>query len=77
MAALVCSVAEELKDSKVVERSTCRRGPHGVDFMHVSRTFNEWFNVELWPFPAHGSRAGIGAACLVGLKSNGGRALIC
>ena len=77
MAALAGSVVEELKDSKVVERSTCRRGPHGVDFVHVSRTFNEWFNVELWPLPAHGSRVGMRSACLVDLKLNGGRARIC
>ena len=77
MAALVGSVVEELKDSKVVERSTCRCGPHGVDFVHVSRAFNEWFNVELWPLPAHGSRAGMRAAWLAGLKSNGSHARIC
>ena len=52
MAALVSSVAEELTNSNVMEWSTCRRGPLGVDFVHVARTFNEWFNVELWPCPA-------------------------
>ena len=62
MAPLVGSVAEELKESMLIERSTCRCGPLGVDFVHVARTFNEWFNVELWPLPAHGSRVGIRAA---------------
>ena len=71
---LVGSVAEELKDCKVVERSTCRRGPAGVDFVHVTRTFNEWFSVELWLLPAHGSRAGMRAACVVDLKLVGGSA---
>ena len=72
--ALVSSVAEELTNSNFMEWSTRVVGPHGVDFVHVSRTFNEWFNVELWPLPAHGSRAGMWAACLVDLKWNGGRA---
>ena len=62
MGPLVGSVAEGLIDSMVVERSTCRCGPLGVDFVHVARTFNEWFNVELWPLPAHGSRVGMLAA---------------
>ena len=77
MAALVGSVVEELKDSKVVERSTCHCGPHGVDFVHVSRTFNEWFNVELWLLTAHSSCVSMRAACPVDLKLNGGRARIC
>ena len=77
MAALVGSMAKELTISNVMEWSTCRCGPLGVDFVHVARTFNECFNVELWPLPAHGSRAGMRAACIVGLKSNGGRARIC
>ena len=70
-------MAEELKDSILMKWSTRVVGPHGVDFVHVSRTFNEWFNVELWPLPAHGSRAGMRAACRVDLKLNGGRARIC
>ena len=74
MATLVGSVAEELTNSNFMEWSTRVVGPHGVDFVHVSRTFNKWFNVELWPLPAHGSRAGMRAACLVDLKWNGGRA---
>ena len=74
MGPLMSSVAEELKDSKVMERSTCRCGPLGVDFVHVARAFNEWFNVDFWLLTAHGSRAGMRAACLVDLKLNGGRA---
>ena len=77
IAPLVGSVAEELKDSILIKWSTRVVGPHGVDFVHVSRTFNEWFNVELCPLPAHDSRSGIRAACPVDLKLNGGRARIC
>ena len=65
MAALVSSEAEELTNSNFMEWSTRVVGPHGVDFVHVSRTFNEWFNVELWPLPAHSSRAGIDRTTLV------------
>ena len=67
------SVAKELKDSKFIECSTRRCGPLGVDFVHVARTFNEWFNVELWLLPAHGSRVGMRAACPVDLKLIGER----
>ena len=74
MVPLVGSVAEELEDSMLIERSTCRCGPLSVDLWLVRRTFNEWFNVELWPLPAHSSRAGMRAACVVDLKWNGGRA---
>ena len=77
LGALTSSVAEELKYSKFVERPMCRCGPLGVDLWLVGRTFNEWFNVELCPLPAHDSRAGMRAACLVDLKLNGGRARIC
>ena len=71
---LMGSAAEKLSDSMRAMRFAHRGWLLGVDFVHVSRTFNERFNVELWPLPAHGSRTGIRAACLVGLKSNGGRA---
>ena len=74
MATLVGPVAEKLKDSMLTKLSTRVVGPHGVDFVHVARTFNEWFNVELWPLPAHGSRHSMRAACLVDLKLNGGHA---
>ena len=67
-------MAEKLTDSILTKWSTRVVGPHGVDFVHVSRTFNEWFNVELWPLPAHGSRVGMRTACLVDLKLNGGHA---
>ena len=77
MAALVSSVAEELTNSNVMEWSTCCRGPLGVDFVHVARTFNECFNVELWLLTAHSSRVSMLAACPVDLKLNGGRARIC
>ena len=74
MATLVGPVAEKLKDPMLTKLSTRVVGPQGVDFVHVARTFNEWFNVELWPLPAHGSRAGTRAACVVDLKLVGGRA---
>ena len=76
MAALVSSVAEELTNSNIMEWSTCRRGPLGVDFVHVARTFNEWLNVELWLFPAHDSRVSMRAACPVDLKLSGEHASI-
>ena len=53
IAPLVGSVAERLKGSILMKWSTRVVGPHSVDFVHVSRMFNEWFNVELWPLPAH------------------------
>ena len=74
MATLMGSVAEELTNSNVMEWSTCRCRPLGVDFVHVARTFNEWFNVDLWLLPAHGSRIGSRAACPVHLKLIDGRA---
>ena len=77
MTALAGSVAEELTNSNVIEWSTCRCGSLSVDFVHVARTFNEWFNVDLWLLTAHGSRVGMRAACLVDLKLNGGRVRIC
>ena len=74
MTTLVGFVAEELTNSNLVEWSTRVVGPHGVDFVHVATTFNEWFNVELWLLPAQGSRVGILTACPVDLKLIGGRA---
>ena len=74
MAPLVGSVAEELEDSMLIERSTCRCGPLSVDLWLVRRTFNEWFNVELWLLPAQGSRVGMRNAYPVDLKLIGGRA---
>ena len=46
MAPLVGSVTEELKDSMLMERSTCRRGPFGVDLWHIRSTLNACFNVD-------------------------------
>ena len=40
MAALVSSVAEELTNSNIMEWSTCRRGPLGVDLWLVRSTLN-------------------------------------
>ena len=59
---LLGSVAEELKDSMLVEWFTRRCGPLGVDLRLVWTTFNEWFNVELWLLPAYGSRVSMRAA---------------
>ena len=54
---------------RAVERRfyACLKDDHGVV---------QAFNVVLWLLPARGSRAGMRAACLVGLKSIGGRARI-
>ena len=52
MAALVGSVVEELTDSIVMKRSTCRRGPLGAYRRLVRTALNAWLNVEIWPFPA-------------------------
>ena len=67
-------MAEKLTDSILTKWSTCVVGPHGVDFVHVLRTFNEWFNVEIWLLPAHDSRVSMRAAYPVDLKLNGYRA---
>ena len=77
MATLVGSVVEELTDSNVSERSTCRRGPLGAYRRLVQTALNAWPNVEIWPFPAYGSRICMPTARPVGLKSNGGRARTC
>ena len=76
MGPLMSPVAEELRYSELTELSTCRRGPLGVDFVHVARTFNEGLNVELWLFPAHDSRVSMRAACPVDLKLSGEHASI-
>ena len=73
MATLVGSVAEELKDSKVMERSTCRCGPLGVDSRLVWRTIKMWSNVDERPCPANGSRFYTPSGRPVGLKLIGGR----
>ena len=53
---LVGSVAEELKDSKVMEWSTRRCGPLGVDLWLVQSVLKACFNVDAWAFPANGGR---------------------
>ena len=70
---LMGSVAEELKDSKAMERSTCRCGPLGVDSRLVLRTIKMWSNVDAWPFTANGSRIYIPTGRPVGLKLIGDR----
>ena len=70
---LMSSVAEELKDSKAMERSTCRCGPLGVDSRLVGRTIKTWSNVDARPFPANGSRIYMPTGCPVGLKLIGDR----
>ena len=74
MATLVDSVAEELKDSNVVERSMCRRGPLGAYRRLVWTALNAWSNVEIWSYPAYGSRIYVRAARPFGFKLIGGRA---
>ena len=73
---LMGSVAEELKDSKAMERSTCRCGPLGVDSRLVWRTIKMWLNVDAWSCPAYGSRICMPSGRCVGLKLNGDRARI-
>ena len=68
------SVAEKLKDSKLMEWFAHRRGPRGVDLRLVWSALNVCFNVEMWASPAHGGRTFVPAECPVDLKSAGGRA---
>ena len=74
MATLVGSVVEELTDSNVSERSTCRRGPLGASRRLVRTALNAWSNVEIWPYTAYWSRIYMSSARPDGLKSNGDRA---
>ena len=74
MATLIRSVAEELKDSNVIERSTCRRGPLGAYRRLVRTALNAWPNVEIWPYPAYGSRICVPSARPVGPTLIGDRA---
>ena len=71
---LMGSVAEKLKYSNVMERSTCRRGPLGIDFRFVRSVLNACFNVDTCASLAYGGRIYIPAACPVGPKLIGGRA---
>ena len=54
--ALVGSVAEELTDSNVMERFTCRRGPAGIDLRRVWSALSTCFNVDARASPVHGGR---------------------
>ena len=74
MALLTGSVAEELKDSKAMERSTCRCGPLGVDLWFVGSAFNECFSVETWASAACDGRIYMPSARPVGFKLIGERA---
>ena len=74
---LMSSVAEELKDSKVMERSTCRCRPLSVDSQLVWRTLSIWSNVDARPVPAYGSRIYIPDARPVGLALIGERVRSC
>ena len=76
LARLTTPVVEKLTDSILTGWSTRVDGPLDVDFQLASRTFNAWLNVKVWLYAAHGSRAGMRAACLVDLKLIGGRAHI-
>ena len=55
MVPLVGSMAEKLTNSILIKWSARVVGAHSVDFVHVSRTFNVWSSVEIWPCPANGS----------------------
>ena len=76
LARLATPVAEKLSNSILSGWSARIVGPLVVVLQLASRTSNAWFNVEMWLYAAHGSRAGMQAACLVDLKLIGGRAHI-
>ena len=56
MGPVVGSVAEELTDSNVMERFTCRRGPAGIDLRRVWSALSTCFNVDARASPVHGGR---------------------
>ena len=68
------SVAEEVKYSFVMERSTCRCGPFGVDLQLVWSALNACLNVDAWASPAYVGCLYMPAGRPVGLKSIGDRA---
>ena len=70
---LVGSVVEELKDSNLVERFTCRRGPRSVDLWLVWSALNACFNVDTCASPAHSARIYVPATRSVGLNLIGDR----
>ena len=52
----------------------CCRGPFGAILRLTMSTFNEWFNVEIWPSPAYISWLWVLAEGSVGLNLRGDRA---
>ena len=52
---LARAMAEEFKNSNLMERSTCVGGPLDVNLQRVWRTRSVCFNVKIWPHPAYGS----------------------
>ena len=73
MGPLVGSVAEKLKNSKVMEWSTRRCGPLGPSLRLVWSALNACFNVDAQASPAQGGRICMLAARPVGFKLNGER----
>ena len=68
MAPLMSSVAEKLRDSVLMKRSTCRCGPLGVDLRLVRSMLYICSNVDAWASPANGWRIYALAARYVGFK---------
>ena len=66
-------MAEELTDSNVMERFTCRRGPRSVDLWLVRSVLKACVNVDAWTSPAHGGRIYVPAARPLGFKLDGER----
>ena len=68
MAPLMSSVAEKLRDSVLMKRSTCRCGPLGVDFWLVRSALGTCFNVDAWAPPAYRGRIYTPSARYVSFK---------
>ena len=68
MAPLMSSVAEKLRDSVLMKRSTCRCGPLGVDLRLVRSMLYICSNVDAWASPAYSGRIYTPAARYVGFK---------
>jgi hypothetical protein len=77
LGALTSSVAEELKDSNLMQWFARCGGPLVIDLRLVRTTLSVPFNVEIWCCPANGSCLYTSSLRPVGLKSNGGRARTC
>ena len=71
---LMSLVAEELKNSEIMELSTCRRGPIRIDLRLVWSALNACLNVDAWASPAYVGCLYMPAGRPVGLKSIGDRA---